>query len=102
MNLRLTNYNDSFLYYLLPDLRPASFYTELNAGTANAPHSGLAEDLHRAQFLLLTTRYDNWNESNASRHPGSPAPLAVVRSEFCAVAQVASYSLLRRCSTSAQ
>jgi hypothetical protein len=98
VNLRLTNYNDSFLYYLLPDLRPASFYTELNPGTANASHSGLANDLRRAQFLLLTTLYDDWKGPTASRRPGSPAPVSVVRTEFCVVAQIATYSLLRRCS----
>jgi hypothetical protein len=98
VNLRLTNYNDTFLYYLLPDLRPASFYMELNAGTANASHSGLANDLRRAQFLLLTTRYDDWKGPTATRRPGSPAPVSVVRTEFCVVAQIAPYSLLRRCS----
>ena len=33
-DLRRTNYNDAFVYYLLPKLKPASFYLELNPGTA--------------------------------------------------------------------
>ncbi len=74
-DLRRTNYNDAFVYYLLPQLRPASFYLELNPGSANRVGSSLAEDLKQADLLLLTTRYDSWNEPNDSRKPGSPAPL---------------------------
>ena len=101
VNLRLTNYNDTFLYYLLSDLRPASFYTELNAGVANSPDSSLAADLRKADFLLLTTRWDNWDEPNDSTNPGSTAPLRVVRRNFCEVARRGSYRLLRRCTRGA-
>ena len=69
-DLRRTNYNDAFVYYLLPKLKPASFYLELNPGTANRAGSSLADDLKRADLLLLTTRYDNWSEPNDSTKPG--------------------------------
>jgi hypothetical protein len=96
-NLRLTNYSDSFIYYLLPDLRPASFYTELNSGAANASGSGLSDDLRSSDFLLLTTRYDDWDEPNSSRDTGAASPLHVVEENFCPVAREGSYRLLRRC-----
>ena len=97
VDLRLTNYGDSFLYYLLPGLTPASFYTELNSRAANASDSGLAEDLSTADFLLLTTRYDDWDEPNTSTEPGSAEPLTVVRKDFCELARAGSYRLLERC-----
>jgi hypothetical protein len=96
-DLRRTNYNDAFVYYLLPQLRPASFYLELNPGSANRVGSSLAEDLKQADLLLLTTRYDSWNEPNDSRKPGSPAPSAVVAARFCVVARSGTYTVLRRC-----
>ncbi len=98
-DLRRTNYNDAFVYYLLPKLEPASFYLELNPGTANRVGSSLAGDLKRADVLLLTTRYDRWNEPNDSTKPGSRAPSAVVARRFCRIAGSGTYTVLRRCRT---
>jgi hypothetical protein len=91
-NLRLANYNDTFVYYLLPKLRPASFYAEINPGAANGRDSGLAGELRRADFLLLTSRYDH-----EFVDPGPGTPSRVVHSSFCRVARRDSYELLRRC-----
>ncbi len=96
-DLRRTNYNDAFVYFLLPALKPASFYLELNPGTANRSGSSLASDLQTADVLLLTTRYDDWNEPNASAKQGSTAPSAVVAARFCRIAQSGTYTVLRRC-----
>ena len=50
LNLRTANYNDTFIYYLLPHLIPGSYYLEMNPGVANGQSSQLADDLQRDQF----------------------------------------------------
>ncbi len=92
-DLRRTNYADTFVYFLMPELRPASFYTELNPGASNSNHSGLADDLRTADYLLLTSRWDDWSEPNTSSEYGSDAPSQVAASEFSPVARSGSYVL---------
>ncbi len=96
-DLRRTNYDDAFVYYLLPKLKPSSYYLELNPGTANRSGSSLASDLERTDVLLLTTRYDDWNEPNQSRRLGSRAPSAVVAHRFCQIAKSGTYTVFRKC-----
>jgi hypothetical protein len=38
-----------------------------------------------ADWLILTSVGDQWQEPNASKRVGSPAPNDVVRSQFCVV-----------------
>jgi hypothetical protein len=97
VDLRRTNYADSFLYYLLPRLRPASYYMELNPHTANRPGSGLAEQLRQADVLVLTTAYDLWFERNSSREYGSALPNRLVREQFCGRGTFGFYRVLERC-----
>jgi hypothetical protein len=92
-DLRRTNYSDTFVYFLMPELRPASFYTEINPGATNSPDSGLAGELRTADYLLLTSRWDQWNEPNASSDYGSDAPSQVVDRLFSPVARRGSYVL---------
>jgi hypothetical protein len=96
-DLRRTNYNDTYLYYLLPQLRPASFYMEMNPQTANLPGSGLATELRHADLLILNQRWDSWPERNSSSKLGSPLPNRIVANEFCTVATSGDERLLRRC-----
>lgn len=95
-DLRRTNSNDVFVYYLFPKLVPASFYLELDP-PASAADSGLAHDLATADYLVLTKRWNPWNEPNASRRFGSPEPNRVVAQRFCELGRSGSYELLRRC-----
>jgi hypothetical protein len=96
-DLRRTNYLDTFIYFLVPELRPGSFYLEMNPGTANRPGSGLASEVARADFLVLTSRYDSWDEPNASSAYGSAEPNRVVARDFCRRAKHGEYQLFRRC-----
>ena len=96
-DLRRTNYNDTYLYYLLPQLRPASFYMEMNPQTANLPGSGLAAELRHADLLILNRRWDSWPERNSSSKLGSPVPNRIVANDFCTVATSGDERLLRRC-----
>jgi hypothetical protein len=41
-DLRKTPYSDAFLYYLFPELDPATYYIEMDPGVANADDSDLA------------------------------------------------------------
>jgi hypothetical protein len=95
-DLRRTNFNDVFVYYLLPQLRPASFNIELDP-PASKPGSPLASELKRSDYLILSSRWDSWAESNRSRLYGSPAANAVVRDRFCVLERAGTYELLRRC-----
>jgi hypothetical protein len=100
-NLSRSIYGDTFIYYLLPDLRPASYYMEFNPQGANANDSGLADDLLRADVLILTPRYDFSFEPNESGRPGSVEPLFVLIKHFCLRAQEGHYFLYRRCEKAA-
>jgi hypothetical protein len=83
-------YNDTFLYYLVPDLVPASYYLEMNPGTADRPGSRLRDDVASADVLLLTSRFDDWIGSTSD---GSSVPEG-----FCARSSSGPWQVLVRCS----
>ena len=89
-------YNDTILYFLYPDLVPATYYLEMEPGTANRPGSRLADDIASADLLILTTRWDHWREPNGSSLPGSDAPTKVVETVFRLVAREGDYALYVR------
>jgi hypothetical protein len=84
-DLRYTPYSEAFLYYLLPDLDPATRYIEMDPGVANAEDSGLADELREAEVVILSTIRDDWNEPNDSLVPGSDEPNEVLAEDFCLV-----------------
>lgn len=96
-DLRRTNYGPTYMYFLLPQLRPASYYMEMNPMTANREGSGLADELRRADWLILTSRWDRWNEPNESSKLGSSEPNHVVRDAFCLRFESGLYRLYERC-----
>lgn len=96
-DLRFANYNDTFIYFLLPRLRPVSRYLEMNPGCANRSDSGLTQEISRANWLILTTRYNAWSEPNASIVPGPEEPNTLVRNEFCLQSHYGDWLLYRRC-----
>ncbi len=85
-DLRQTPYSEAFLYHLLPELPPATRYIEMDPGVANAPDSGLADELAAADVVILSSIRDDWNEPNDSREFGPDAPNEVLAREFCLVA----------------
>jgi len=95
-DLRRTNYNDVNLYFLFPRFTPATYFLEMDPGSANRPGSRLARDLKSADLLLLTDRYDSWDEPNASRMLGPEQPLRVVRRRFRILARHGRYEILGR------
>ncbi len=84
-DLRRTWYSDAFIYWLLPELDPATYYIEMDPGLANAEGSSLAADVASADWVILTGLWDGWLEPNTSMEYGSDAPNQVLRDEFCEV-----------------
>jgi hypothetical protein len=97
-DLRKTPYSDAFLYYLLPELVPATYYIEMDPGVANAPDSGLADDLASADIVILSSVWDPWEEPNDSEDFGPDAPNRVLEEQFCLVGEFGGlYRLYQRC-----
>jgi len=84
-DLRRTSFGDTYLYFLMPQLTPSSFFLEMEPGITNASDSRLASDIAHSDILVLTNAYDNFFEPNASSIFGSDAPNAVVKNDFVEV-----------------
>ena len=98
VNLRKTPYSDAYLYYMLPELRPATYYIEMDPGVANAEHSRMPKDLASADIVILSSIWDNWNEPNGSRKTGSAKSQEVLTADFCKVGSyLGNYVLYRKC-----
>lgn len=103
-DLRKTPYSEAFLYYLLPDLEPATRYIEMDPGIANADDSGMADEIRRADIVILSSIRDDWDEPNDSRKFGPDEPNQVIADDFCLVDSYGRglsgrglYELYRRC-----
>lgn len=97
-DLRQTPMSEVSFYYLLPELVPATYYIEMDPGVANAPGSGLADDVRSADILVLSSAWDYWDEPNDSRKFGPSEPNKVVRNKFCLVGKFGpEYYLYERC-----
>jgi hypothetical protein len=84
-DLRRTPYNDSMIYYLLPQLRPATRFIYMNPAVALHDHDELADDVASADVLVLSRQWDQWREPNDSVKYGPDTANDVVRREFCDV-----------------
>ncbi|MEZ5239400.1 MAG: hypothetical protein R2716_10810 [Microthrixaceae bacterium] len=96
-DLSRTNYNDSFFYHLFPDLEVGTRYIEMDPGLADAPGSGLAEEVDRADWLILSRSADAWSEPNESAESRSQEANRVVQREFCEVLDTPTFLLMGRC-----
>ena len=99
LDLRRTWYSDAVVYWMFPELDPATYFIEMDPGVANDEDSGLAADVASADWALLTGFWAGWYEPNASIEYGSDAPNQVIRDHFC---EAGSYEdglvvLYRRC-----
>jgi hypothetical protein len=81
-NLRRLNWCDVFLYFLLPQLSPASYFMEMNQGSTNRDGPALARDIASAKVVILNDSYDQAVEPNASRKQGPVEPAQVVEEKF--------------------
>ena len=79
----------------MSQLRPATYYLEMNPGSTNAPGSRLADDVEKADWLVLDRSWDNINEPNRSSEFGSDVPNQVVRTKFDLWAEHGPYQIFR-------
>ena len=98
-DLRRTWYSDAFFYYMFPELKPATYYIEMDPGLANAPGSRLASEVASSDWVILTGFWDGWREPNSSMDFGSDIPNQVLRAHFCEVGNYQSglVRLFHRC-----
>jgi hypothetical protein len=83
VNLRKTPYSDAYLYFLLPDLVPATYYIEMDpfdVTTSRLPH-----DLESADVVILSKIWDDWSEPNDSSKVGPATSQQVLERHFCHV-----------------
>jgi hypothetical protein len=95
-DLRRTNNCDTFVYYMAPQLNPATYFLEMNPLSANRPGSRLTTDIERADWLVLNRQWDSWHEPNKSAEFLSDAPNSVVRNQFALYSTFGPYLLYRR------
>lgn len=97
-DLRYTPYSDAFLYYLFPELEPATYFIEMDPGVANDDDSGLADEVRAADYLILSSVWDEWDEPNDSRIAGSNEPNEVIEEQFCEAGDFGGlYRLMEKC-----
>ena len=84
-DLSRTVYSDISVYYLFPELEPATYFIEMDPGLANAEDSGLDQDVRSADYLFLTNLWTGWWEPNTSGDWGAQGPNEVVANEFCLI-----------------
>ncbi len=95
-DLTTAGYADTYLYYLLPGLLPATRYLEMDPGVANGQNSTLAAELRNADFLVLNSAYDAFPDADPSTRHGSSAPNEVVARDFTPVTTSGTWTLYER------
>jgi hypothetical protein len=95
-DLRRTNYNDTFIYHLMPHLKPSSYFLEMNPQSANRPNSRLAMDVARADWLLLDHALDVSTEQNESAKFASDQPMRIVSQQFRLCGRYGPWDLYRK------
>lgn len=96
-DLRTSSYNDTMLYFLLPEATPSSRYWELNPGTANRRGSSLRRDLDRTDVLILDRTWDRFAPADLDGVVVDNGLNGVVARDFCVVVRASPYTLLKRC-----
>jgi len=81
-DLRKTPYSEAFIYYFFPELRPSTYYIEMDPGVANREGSRLADDVAKSDLIVLSSVWDKWDEPNDSRKVGSDRPNQVLHRLF--------------------
>jgi len=91
----MTGYCDTWIYHMLPQLHPATYFLQMNPGSANAPGSRLARDVAGADWLFLNRAWDFIVEPNRSGEFGPDEPNKIVRADFDLWRAYGPYLILR-------
>jgi hypothetical protein len=92
-NLSRTPENDVELYYLLPQLKPATYFIILYPDIALHHAQHMANDLKSANFAILDSKYKNWSEPNESVLYGPPDSMIVLSKDFCLTRKFGAFSV---------
>lgn len=95
-DLRGTVYCDTYLYHLMPKLQPATYFLEMNPGSANRPGSRLASDIASADWLILNSEWTSPSGANGLTAEGPDEAGNVVRDHFRPVGRYGSFTLFAR------
>ena len=97
-DLRKTPYSDAWLYYLLPEYPPGTYYIEMDPGVANSKDGQLASDLAHSDIAILSSVWNDFSEPNDSLKVGSDAANKVLARDFCLVHNYGGlYRLYHKC-----
>ena len=97
-DLRKTVTSEAWIYALYPEAVPGTYYIEMDPGIANAKGSRLAADLRRADVVVLSHIWQNWDEANDSAKLGDPTPNRILRDKFCSVGSFGkTFEVYQRC-----
>jgi hypothetical protein len=96
-DLSRTVYSDAWLYSLFDELQPGTRFVEMDPGIADAPDSGLADEVADADWVVLSEVWRDWDEPNGSRSPGSSSATEELEASFCEVIDNGRFRLLQRC-----
>jgi hypothetical protein len=92
-DLRTAGTNGVFLYFLLPQLKPASYYLVVDRHTINRPSNGFARELPNASFLILEAN----RPATSPAELGPPTANEIVANRFCVRDESGPYRLYERC-----
>ncbi len=92
-NLSRTPVNDVELYYLLPQLKPATYFIILYPDIALHHAKHMASDLKTADYVILDSKYKNWSEPNESVLYGPRNSMNVLANDFCIARKFGSFSV---------
>ena len=81
-DLLRTFYNDTYLYHLLPDLDPGTYYLTMAPGTANGDESKLPDEVAEADVVVLGT-LPSFEQLLPRSEIGNPAAQQVLDEHFC-------------------
>lgn len=92
-DLRIAGTNGVFFYFLLPQLRPASYFMDVDQHTINRPSNGFTRELPRADFLVL----EAGPPPNSTTELGPPTANEIVAKRFCLRSESGVYRVYQRC-----
>lgn len=92
-----TPYSDAFFYYLFPELPPGTRYIEMDPGIADAPGSGLRDELRDGDWLIQSDVWSGWDEANSSTEAGDSGLNRIVADDYCPVLDAGVFKLSQRC-----
>ena len=95
-DLSVTFYDDTYLYHLLPDLEPGTYYLTMTPGTANREGSRLADDVAEADIVVMGTLPDA-SQLTPNATPGSDDASQVLAEHFCLVDNFFVHLIYERC-----